>query len=127
MTHVILGLQELDIYNRETFTLVSTSEHLTVFTLRFDTAIVDPSEVRSLVEEAGGTVIVLDEEERQGRIRGGVTASRRHDCGLGAGAEEGDRQRWVAPDSTPKWRPRRRPRDRHHGLCARHHSHELLH
>ena len=65
MTHVILGLQELDIYSRETFTLVSTSEHVSVFTLRFDAAAIEPADIESLVQEAGGTVVAVDEEERE--------------------------------------------------------------
>lgn len=65
MTHVILGLQELGIYGRETFTLVSTSEHVSVFTLRFDPAKIEPAEIESLVREAGGKVVALDEQERE--------------------------------------------------------------
>lgn len=60
-----MGLQELGIYSRETFTLVSTTEHVSVFTLRFDPAAIEPAEIESLVTEAGGKVVALDEEERE--------------------------------------------------------------
>jgi hypothetical protein len=66
MTHVILGLQELGIYSRETFTLVSTSRNVSVFTLRFDAAKIEPAEITSLVTETGGQIVGVDEEERKG-------------------------------------------------------------
>lgn len=65
MTHVILGLQNLGIYSRETFELVSTTEHVSVFTLRFDPGAIEPVQIESLVREAGGEVVALDEGGRE--------------------------------------------------------------